>query len=61
MFHKYVVRTLHLVNGWDSVVNSPDGVENGDEELAFWSWFFDTISPLTNGIASIRKSVEQSP
>ena len=61
MFLRYVVRTLHLVNGWDSVVNSPDGLENRDEELAFWSWFFDTISPLTNGIASIRKSVRESP
>ena len=42
-------------------VNSPDGHNQQDEELAFWAWFFDRIRPLSNYVSKARETIKGGP
>jgi len=42
-------------------VGSPDGQNQTDEELAFWSWFFEIIRPLWETISKVRESISSGP
>ena len=42
-------------------MTSADGRPQQDEELVFWSWFFERISPFTDGLSSLRNAVGDSP
>ena len=42
-------------------MTSADGRPQQDEELAFWSWFFERISPFTDRLSSLRNVVGDSP
>ena len=42
-------------------MTSADGRPQQDEELVFWSWFFERITPFTDRISSLRNAVEGSP
>ena len=41
-------------------MTSAGGRPQQDEELVFWSWFFDRISPITNQISNFRDAVGNS-
>ena len=42
-------------------MGSPDGQNQTDEELAFWSWFFEIIRPLWETISKVRESISSGP
>ncbi len=42
-------------------VNSNDGPPRQDEELVFWAWFFERISPVSNYFTKVGKDVRNSP
>ena len=42
-------------------MTSADGRPQQDEELVFWSWFFERISPFTDRVSSLRNAVGDSP
>ena len=42
-------------------VNSNDGPPQQDEELVFWAWFFERISPVSNYFTKVGKDVRNSP
>jgi len=42
-------------------VTSNHGGSQQDEELAFWAWFFERISPISNYFTKIRRDVRDSP
>ena len=42
-------------------MTSADGRPQQDEELVFWSWFFERISPFTDRLSSLRNAVGDSP
>ena len=42
-------------------VNSNDGPPQQDEELVFWAWFFERISPISNYFTKVGKDVRNSP
>ena len=42
-------------------MTSNHGGSQQDEELAFWAWFFERISPISNFFTKIRRDVRDSP
>ena len=42
-------------------MTSNHGNSQQDEELAFWAWFFERISPISNFFTKIRRDVRDSP
>jgi predicted RND superfamily exporter protein len=42
-------------------VTSRDGSLQQDEELAFWTWFFERIRPISQFASKVRQSVNESP
>jgi predicted RND superfamily exporter protein len=42
-------------------VTSNHGGSQQDEELAFWAWFFERISPISNYFTKIRRDIRDSP
>ena len=42
-------------------MTSADGRPQQDEELVFWSWFFEKISPFTDRLSSLSDAVGDSP
>jgi len=42
-------------------VSSRDGASQQDEELVFWTWFFERISPISNYFTKVGKNVRDSP
>ncbi len=42
-------------------MTSNKGGSQQDEELAFWAWFFERISPISNFFTKIRRDVRGSP
>ena len=42
-------------------MTSSDGASQQDEELVFWAWFFERISPISNYFTKIGQDVRDSP
>ncbi|MDG1540090.1 MAG: MMPL family transporter [Candidatus Thalassarchaeaceae archaeon] len=42
-------------------MTSNNGGSQQDEELAFWAWFFERISPISNYFTKVRRDVRDSP
>tara|TARA_B100001113_G_scaffold16396_1_gene12354 strand:- start:33 stop:3422 length:3390 start_codon:yes stop_codon:yes gene_type:complete len=42
-------------------VTSRDGPPQQDEELVFWAWFFERISPISNYLTKLGQEVRESP
>ena len=42
-------------------MTSRDGPPQQDEELVFWAWFFERISPISNYITKLGQDVRESP
>ena len=42
-------------------MTSSDGAPQQDEELVFWAWFFERISPVSNYLTKFGQDVRDSP
>ena len=42
-------------------MTSSDGAPQQDEELVFWTWFFERISPVSNYLTKFGQDVRDSP
>ena len=42
-------------------MTSRGGASQQDEELEFWAWFFEKISPISNYLTKLGQDVRESP